>query len=162
MAKTIQEKVLQTPTVIRKRIIEEHSHSKLTVKMRTINNPQTFLQSTKTYNLRDRYKAESRTDKRASLSDSEKQQQSNRHLQHGQKDDDDNDIGQSNQLIGNAIHSDTTSMGGGDADNKDGNDKYNPNSYIEFPLRHIECRQKQRRAFPNTNFQHTPAKEVYS
>ena len=32
-------------------------------------------------------------------------------------------------------------MGGGDttsiADNKDSNDKYNPNSYIEFPLRHF-------------------------
>ena len=55
---------------------------------------------------------------------SEKQQQSSRNPQHGQKDD--NDIEQNNKLIGNAINSDATSM----ADNKDSNDKYKPNSYI--------------------------------
>ena len=47
-------------------------------------------------------------------------------------------------------------MGGGDttsmADNKDSNDKYNPNSYIEFPLRHFEYSQRQRRTNPKTNF----------
>ena len=93
----------------------------------------------KTYSLRNKSKAESSTDKAPTLPASEKQQQNSRNPQHGQKDDD--DIKQSNQLIGNAINSDTTSMGGGDttsmADNKDSNDKYNPNSYIEFPLRHF-------------------------
>ena len=47
-------------------------------------------------------------------------------------------------------------MGGGDttsmADNKDCNDKYNPNSYIEFPLRNFEYSQKQRRTNLKTNF----------
>ena len=55
-------------------------------------------------------------------------------------------------MIGNAIHSDTTSMEGEDAENKDSNDKYNPNSYIEFPLRQFECCKKQRRTDPKTNF----------
>ena len=104
--------------------------------------------------MRNKSKAESSTDKVPTLPASEKQQQSSRNPQHGQKDDD--DIEQSNQLIGNAINSDTTSMGGGDttsmADNKDSNDKYNPNSYIEFPLRHFGYSQKQRRTDPKTNF----------
>ena len=43
---------------------------------------------------------------------------------------------------------DTTSM----ADNKDSNDKYNQNSYIEFPLRYFGYSQKQRRTDPKTNF----------
>ena len=102
----------------------------------------------KTYNLRDRSKAESSTDKVPTLSDSEKQ--SRRNPQHGQKDND--DLEQSNQLIENAIYSDTTSMGGGDAYNKDSNDKYNPNSYIEFPLRQFVYSQKQRSTDPKTNF----------
>ena len=93
----------------------------------------------KTYSLRIKSKAESSTDKAPTLPVPEKQQKSSRNPQHGQKVDD--DIEQSNQWIGNAINSDTMSMGGGDttsmADNKDGNDKYNPNSYIEFPLRHF-------------------------
>ena len=42
-------------------------------------------------------------------------------------------------------------MGGGDADDKDSNDKYNPNSYIEFPLRQFEYSQKQRSTDPKTN-----------
>ena len=104
--------------------------------------------------MRNKSKAESSTEKVPTLLASEKQQQSSRNPQHGQKDDD--EIEQSNQLIGNAINSDTTSMGGGDttsmADNKDSNDKYNPNSYIEFPLRHFGHIQKQRRTDPKTNF----------
>ena len=100
--------------------------------------------------MRDRSKAESSKDKVPTLPDSKKRQQSNKYPQHGQKDDD--DIEQSNKLIGNAINSDTTSMGGRDADNKDSNDKYNPNSYIEFPLRHFGYSQKQRRIDPKTNF----------
>ena len=99
----------------------------------------------KTYNLRNKSKAESSTDKVTTLPASEKQQQSSRNPQRGQKDD--NNIEQITQLIGNAINSDTTSMGGGDttsmADNKDSNDKYNPNFCIEFPLRHFGYRQKQ-------------------
>ena len=106
----------------------------------------------KTYNLRNKSKAESTTDKVRTLPASEKQQ-SSRNPQHGQKDDD--DIEQSNQLIRNAINSDTTSMGGGDttsmADSKDSNEKYNPNSY-EFPLRHFAYSQKQGRTNPKTNF----------
>ena len=108
----------------------------------------------KTYNLRNKSKAESSTDKVPTLPASEKHQQSSRNLQHGQKDEE--DIEQSNQLIGNAINSDTTSMGGGDttsmAHNKDSNDKYNPKSYIEFPLRHFGYSQKQRRTDPKTKF----------
>ena len=108
----------------------------------------------KSYSLRNKSKAESSTDKVPSLPASEKQQPSSRKPQHGQKDDD--NINQSNQLIGNSINSDTTSIGGGDttsmADNKDSNDKSNPNSNIEFPLRHFEYSQKQRRTDPKTNF----------
>ena len=108
----------------------------------------------KTYNLRNKSKAESSTDKITTLAASEKQQQRSRNPQHGQKDDD--DIEQSNHLIGNNINSDTASMGGGDttsmADNKYSNDKYNQNSYIEFPLRHFGYSQKQRRTDPKTNF----------
>ena len=54
--------------------------------------------------------------------------------------------------MGNAIHSDTTSMGEGDADNKESDDKFNPNSYIEFHLRQFEYSQKQRGTDPKTNF----------
>ena len=54
--------------------------------------------------------------------------------------------------MGNAIHSDTTSMGEGDADNKNSDDKFNPNSSIEFPLRQFEYIQKQRRTDPTINF----------
>ena len=108
----------------------------------------------KTYKLRNKSKAESSTDKITTLPASKKQQQSSKSPQHAQKDDD--DIEQSNQLIGNAINSDTTSMGGGDttsmSDNKDSNDKYNSNSYVEFPLRHFGYSQKQRRTNPKTNF----------
>ena len=104
--------------------------------------------------MRKESKAESSTDKVPTLPASEKQQRSSRNPQHGQKDND--DIEQSNRLIGNAINSDTTSMGGGDttsmADNKDSNDMYNPNYFIEFPLRHFEYSQKQRRTDPITNF----------
>ena len=89
----------------------------------------------KTNNLRDRSKAESSKDKVPTLTDLEKRQKSSRNLKHGQKDEDDRE--QSNQLTGNAINSDTTSLVEGNADNKDSNDKYNPNSYIEFPLRNI-------------------------
>ena len=75
--------------------------------------------------MRNKAKAESSTDKVTTLPASEKQHRSSRNPQHGQKDDD--DIEQSNQLIGNAINSDTTSMGGGDttsmADNEGSNDK---------------------------------------
>ena len=105
----------------------------------------------KTYNLRGRSKAENRTDKVPTLSDSEKQkQQSSRNPQHGQKYDDDRK--QSNQLIMSATHSDTTSLEGGDSDNKDSNNQCNPNSYIEFPLRNFGYSQKQRRTDPKTNF----------
>ena len=51
-------------------------------------------QQQKTYNLRNKSKAESSTDKVTTLPASEKQQQSSRNPQHGQKDDD--DIEQSN------------------------------------------------------------------
>ena len=108
----------------------------------------------KTYNLRNKSKTESSTDKIATPAASEKQQQSSRNPQHGQKDDD--GIDQSNQLIGNNINSDTTSMEGGDttsmADNKYSNDKYNQNSYFEFPLRRFGYSQKQRRTDSKTNF----------
>ena len=100
--------------------------------------------------MRDRSKAESSKDKAPTFSDSEKQQQSSRNPQLEQKDGD--DIEQSNQLIGNVISSDTTSMEGGDDDNKDSNDNCNANSYFEFPLRHFEYSQKQRRTNPKTNF----------
>ena len=104
--------------------------------------------------MRSKSKAESSTDKIPTLPVSEKQQQSSRNPQNGQKDDD--DIEQNNQLIEKAINSDTTSMGGGDttsmAENKNSNDKYNPNSYIEFPLKHFGYSQKQRHTDPKTNF----------
>ena len=38
------------------------------------------------------------------------------------------------------------------ADNKVSNDKYNPNSYIDFPLRHFGYSQKQRCTNSKTNF----------
>ena len=106
---------------------EERNHSKLTVK---IMNPQQPINphkiGKKTYNLRDRSKADGSTDKVPTLSDSEKQQQNSRNTQHGRKNDDNKQ--QNNQLIGSAIHSGTTSLEGGDADNKDSNDKCNANS----------------------------------
>ena len=80
---------------------------------------ESYYNRKKKHNLSDRSKAESCKDKVTTFSDSEKQQ-SSRKPQFGQKDDD--DIKQSNQLIGTAIHSDTTSMEGGDDDNKDNND----------------------------------------
>ena len=106
----------------------------------------------KTYNLRGRSKTENRTDKVPTISDSEnkKQKQSSRSPQHGQKYDDDRK--QSNQLIMSATHSDTTSLEGGDSDNKDSNIQCNPNSYIEFPLRNFGYSQKQRRTDSKTNF----------
>ena len=100
--------------------------------------------------MRDSSKAESSKEKVPTFSDSEKQQQSSRNPQYGQKDDD--DIEQYKQLIGNAIHSDTTSMEGGDDDNKDSNDNCNANSYIDFPLRHFQYSQKMRRFDSKTNF----------
>ena len=42
-------------------------------------------------------------------------------------------------------------MEGGDDDNKDSNDNCNANSYLEFPLRHFQYSQKQRRSDPKTN-----------
>ena len=106
----------------------------------------------KTYNLRGRSKTENRTDKVPTISGSEneKQKQSSRSPQHGQKYDDDRK--QSNQLIMSATHSDTTSLEGGDSDNKDSNIQCNPNSYIEFPLRNFGYSQKKRRTDPKTNF----------
>ena len=96
MVKTNQEKLLQTPTVIFLSAKEEHNHNKLAVK---IANPQQPINSVtfdkKTYNLRDRSKAESSKEKVPTFSDSGKQQQSSRNPQHGQKDDD--DIEQNNQ-----------------------------------------------------------------
>ena len=115
----------------------------------------------KAYSLRNKSKAESSTDKAPALPASEKLQQSSRNTQNGQKDD--NDIEQSNHLIGNAINSDTTSMGGGDksmADNKDSNDKYNPNSYIEFPLRHFGYSQKKRRTNPKNQLHTNPRENI--
>ena len=64
----------------------------------------------------------------------------------------DDDRKQSNQLIGSATHSDTTSMEGRDSDNQDSNNQCNPNSHIEFPLRHFGYSQKQSHTDPKTNF----------
>ena len=64
-------------------------------------------------------------------------------------------------MIGNAIHSDTTSMAGGDDNNKDSNDNCNANSYIEFPLRHFQYSQNQRRTDPKPTSTKS-AKELYS
>ena len=43
-------------------------------------------------------------------------------------------------------------MEGGDDDNKDSNDNCNANSYNEFPLRHFQYSQKQRRTDTKDNF----------
>ena len=150
MANTIKEKLLRTQRVICQSAKEEQNHSKLQSKLRTLNNLYSLLKLTKKYNLRDRSKAESSKDKVPTFLGSEKQKQSSRNPKLGQKDDD--DIEQRNQSIGNVMHSDTTSIEGGDDDNKDSNDNCNANSYFEFPLRHFEYSQKQRRTDSKTNF----------
>ena len=89
MAKTFQEKLLQTVTFNCQAPKRSSTHSKLTVK---ITKPQQHIKphtiGKKTYNLRDRSKAEGSTDKVPTLSDSEKQQRNSKNTQHGRKNDD--------------------------------------------------------------------------
>ena len=63
--------------------------------------------------------------------------------------------------MGNAAQSDTTSIEGVDAKNKDCNEKCNAKSYIEFPLR-ILSTVKNRDVPIQKLTSHNSAREVYS